>query len=180
MLNEIKIVQDTADELYSAEQLEIALDSMAYSINKDLAASDLLALCVLNGGIITAGKLIPRLTFPLTLDSINASRYQNKTAGGSIKWLLEPKTPLTGRNVLLIDDILDEGITLAAIKDYCLEHGAAHVYTVVLLDKSIDKIKPITADYVGLTVENRYIFGYGLDYKGYLRNAPGIYACKNL
>ena len=180
MLNEIKTVQDTADELYSANQLETALDAMAYSINKDLSASDLLVLCVLNGGIITAGKLIPRLIFPLTLDSINASRYQNKTSGGSIEWLLEPKTPLTGRTILLIDDILDEGITLAAIKAYCLDHGAAQVYTAVLLDKSIGKVKPITADYVGLPVENRYIFGYGLDYKGYLRNAPGIYACKDL
>ena len=93
---------------------------------------------------------------------------------------MEPKTPLTGRTILLIDDILDEGITLAAIKAYCLDHGAAQVYTAVLLDKSIGKVKPITADYVGLPVENRYIFGYGLDYKGYLRNAPGIYACKDL
>ena len=180
MLNEIRSIQDTADELYNVDQLETALNAMASSINTDLADTNLLVLCVLNGGIITAGKLLTRLTFPLTLDSINASRYQNKTSGGSIEWLLEPKTPLSGRTILLIDDILDEGITLAAIKDYCIKKGAESVYSAVLLDKSIGKSKPITADYVGLPVENRYLFGYGLDYKGYLRNAPGIYACKNL
>ena len=180
MLKEIRSIQDTADELYNVDQLETALNAMASSINTDLADTNLLVLCVLNGGIITAGKLLTRLTFPLTLDSINASRYQNKTSGGSIEWLLEPKTPLSGRTILLIDDILDEGITLSAIKDYCIKKGAESVYSAVLLDKSIGKSKPITADYVGLPVENRYLFGYGLDYKGYLRNAPGIYACKNL
>ena len=115
MLKEIKHIQDTADLLYSESQVESALDNMAKLINNSLADSNLLLLCVLNGGIITAGKLLTRLNFPLTIDSINASRYQNKIAGGTIEWLLEPKTSLTDRTILLIDDILDEGITLAAI-----------------------------------------------------------------
>ena len=180
MLNEIKSVQETADLLFSEQELTTALDAMAADINNTLADSNLLALCVLNGGIITAGHLLTRLTFPLNLDSINASRYQNKTSGGTIEWLLKPKTALAGRTVLLIDDILDEGITLAAIKAYCLEQGASKVYCAVLLDKQIGKAKPVAADFVGLSVENRYLFGYGLDYKGYLRNAAGIFACKDL
>ena len=90
---------------------------------------------------------------------------------------LKPTTPLSGRSVLIIDDVLDEGITLAAIKDYCLEQGAIEAYTAVLVDKLLDHDKPIHADFVGLTVENHYLFGYGMDYKGYLRNAAGIYAC---
>ena len=180
MLNEIKHIQETADLLYSETQLENALDAMALQINNNLADSNLLILCVLNGGIITAGKLLTRLSFPLTIDSINASRYQNKTTGGDIEWLLKPKTPLTNRTILLIDDILDEGITLAAIKDYCLKQGAKQVFSAVLLDKALNKTKPLAADFVGLTVENRYLFGYGLDYKGYLRNAAGIFACKDL
>ena len=177
MLKEIQHVHATAKQIYSEAQVEAALDMMAETINTVLAESNPLVLCVLNGGIIATGKLITRLTMPLTLDSINATRYQNQTSGGTIHWALKPTTPLAGRSVLIIDDVLDEGITLAAIKDYCLEQGAIEAYTAVLAEKLLDHDKPIQADFVGLTVENHYLFGYGMDYKGYLRNAAGIYAC---
>ncbi len=177
MLNEIQQVEATADLIYSEAQVEGALDDMAAAINENLAGSNPLVLCVLNGGIVVAGKLLPRLTMPLTLDSLSATRYQNQTSGGIIEWLLKPETPLNNRTVLIIDDILDEGITLAAIKEYCLEQGAHAVFTAVLADKRLDHDKPIEADFVGLSIENRYLFGYGMDYKGYLRNAAGIYAC---
>jgi len=178
MLNEIKNIQETADLLYNEQQVEAALDKMAKQINELLADLNPLILCVINGGIVVAGKLITRLTIPLTLDAINASRYQNNTLGGNVEWLLKPKTPIKNRNLLIIDDILDEGLTLLAIKDYCLEQGAASVYSAVLLDKNLGRVKPVSVDFIGLEVENRYLFGYGMDYKGYLRNAPGIYACK--
>ena len=178
MLNEIKNIQETADLLYNEQQVEAALDKMAKQINELLADLNPLILCVINGGIVVAGKLITRLTIPLTLDAINATRYQNNTLGGNVEWLLKPKTPIKNRNLLIIDDILDEGLTLLAIKDYCLEQGAASVYSAVLLDKNLGRVKPVSADFIGLQVENRYLFGYGMDYKGYLRNAPGIYACK--
>ncbi|MDO9140620.1 MAG: hypoxanthine-guanine phosphoribosyltransferase [Methylobacter sp.] len=179
MLEKIKHVQASADLLHSEQEVEAAIDNMAEQINNALAECNPLLLCVLNGGIPTFGKLLTRLTMPLTIDSINASRYQNQTSGGSIDWLLKPQTPLNGRTVLIVDDILDEGITLQAICDYCREQGAAAVYSAVLVDKILDHEKPISADFIGLTVENRYLFGYGMDYKGYLRNAPGIYACKD-
>ncbi len=178
MLEEINRIRATADLLHSYRQVEAAIDKMAQEINIALADCDPLLLCVMNGGIVVAGKLMTRLTIPLTLDAINASRYRNQTSGGSIEWVIKPKTPTKGRTVLLVDDILDEGITLAAISDYCKEQGAIAVYCAVLVDKILDHQKPIAADFVGLKVENRYLFGYGMDYKGYLRNAPGIYACK--
>ena len=178
MLKEIKHVEATADLLYSQAEVETALDHMAEQINHDLAERDPLLLCVMNGGIVVAGKLISRLTIPLTIDAINASRYQNRTTGSQIEWVLKPGTPLKNRTVLIIDDILDEGITLKAIIDYCLEQGATSVYTAVLVNKALDHEKPAKADFIGLTTPNRYLFGYGMDYKGYLRNAPGIYACK--
>jgi len=178
MLKEIEQVQATADLLYSGQQVEAAIERIAEQINTALAGRNPLVLCVMNGGIIVAGKLISRLTIPLTIDAINASRYQNQTSGSSIKWLLKPSTPIKNRTVLIVDDILDEGITLAAIRDYCLDQGAASVYSAVLADKILGHEKPATADFIGLEVENRYVFGYGMDYKGYLRNAPGIYACK--
>jgi hypoxanthine phosphoribosyltransferase len=179
MLKEIKHIQATAELLFSEREVEAALDTMAEQINGLLADRTPLLLCVLNGGIVVAGKLITRLTIPLNIDSINASRYQNQTSGGSIEWILKPGTPLGGRTVLIIDDILDEGITLAAIREYCFAQGATSVYSAVLVDKILDHEKPITADFIGLETANRYLFGYGMDYKGYLRNAPGIYACKD-
>jgi hypoxanthine phosphoribosyltransferase len=178
MLKEIKHIQATADLLYSEKEVEAALDKMAEQINVLLADRNPLLLCVLNGGIVIAGKLITRLSIPLTIDAINASRYQNQTSGSSIEWVLKPGTPLKDRTVLIIDDILDEGITLSAIHQYCLEQGATSVYSVVLVNKILDHEKPVTADFIGLETENRYLFGYGMDYKGYLRNAAGIYACK--
>jgi hypoxanthine phosphoribosyltransferase len=177
MLKEIQQVLETADLIYSEGQVETALDDMAAAINRMLAGTNPLVLCVLNGGIVAAGKLLTRLKMPLNIDSINATRYQNQTSGGVIEWVLKPGTPLKDRTILIIDDILDEGITLTAIKDYCLEQGAIAVYCAVLVDKLLAHDKPIRADFVGLQIENRYLFGYGMDYKGYLRNAAGIYAC---
>lgn len=178
MLKEIKHVQATAELLYSEEQLETAIDNMANEINILLADRNPLLLCVMNGGMVVGGKLLTRLNMPLTLDAINASRYQNLTSGGAVQWLLKPSSPLNGRTVLIVDDILDEGFTLQAIYEFCREQGASSIYSAVLVDKILDHEKPIVADFVGLQVENRYLFGYGMDYKGYLRNAPGIFACK--
>ncbi|MEQ1621614.1 MAG: hypoxanthine-guanine phosphoribosyltransferase [Methylococcales bacterium] len=178
MLKEIKLVQATADLLYSEQQVEAAIETMAKQINIVLADRNPLLLCVMNGGIAIGGKLLTKLTMSLTLDAINASRYQNLTSGGNIQWLLKPSTPIKNRTVLIVDDILDEGFTLQAIYEFCREQGASFIYSAVLVDKILDHEKPITADFVGLKVENRYLFGYGMDYKGYLRNAPGIFACK--
>lgn len=178
MLNEIQQVQQNADLLHSEQAVEQALDKIAAQINKELGDCNPVLLCVINGGIVTAGKLLTRLNFPLTVDAINASRYRDQTRGGDIKWLLQPSTPLKDRTVLIVDDILDEGFTLQALFRYCEEQGAKAIYSAVLVDKKLDRPKPITADFVGLEVEDRYVFGYGMDYKGYLRNAAGIYACK--
>jgi hypoxanthine phosphoribosyltransferase len=178
MLEEIKQVQQSADLLFSEQEVEAALDKMAEQINRTLAETNPLVLCAMNGGVVTTGKLLTRLTMPLTIDAINASRYQNQTAGGAIAWILKPSASLKNRIVLIVDDILDEGFTLLAIYRYCLEQGAAAVYSAVLVDKMLDREKPIKADFVGLQAHNRYLFGYGMDYKGYLRNAPGLYACR--
>ncbi|MDD4913519.1 MAG: hypoxanthine-guanine phosphoribosyltransferase [Methylococcales bacterium] len=181
MLDEINHIRKHAIRLYDSQQVEAALDRMAAEITAQLQDSNPLVLCVINGGIIPTGKLLPRLDFPLMLDSIHASRYRNTTAGSAkIHWLFKPTTPLADRTILIIDDILDEGYTLRAIVDYCLEQGARKVYTAALLDKMLGTEKPVQADFVGLTVENHYLFGYGMDYKGYLRNADGVYACKEV
>ena len=180
MLNEVQQVMQNAELLIAPEQVEAALDSMATAITTELGSKNPLVLCVINGGIIATGKLLPRLHFPLTLDSIHASRYRNTTSGSEIEWLFKPTSALKDRSVLIVDDILDEGFTLQAIVAWCHQQQAKAVYSAVLLDKVLDHSKPIQADFVGLPVANRYVFGYGMDYKGYLRNAAGIYACKDL
>jgi len=150
---------------------------MATNINSTLAGKYPIVLCVMNGGIVTAGKLLTKLTFPLTLDSINVSRYGKQTSGSQINWIQKPVTQLKDRTVLIIDDILDQGLTLEAIYQFCRKQGASHIYSAVLVDKQLNKPKPVQADFIGVSVADRYVYGYGMDYKGYLRNAPGIYAC---
>jgi len=177
MLREIEQIQKNAQLLHTEAEVEAAIDSMAEKINAALATHNPIVLCVMNGGIVTAGKLITKLNFPLTLDAINVSRYGNQVSGSKINWLQKPVSSLKDRTVLLIDDILDQGLTLEAIYQYCLEQGANHVYSAVLVDKQLTKTKPVQADFIGLSIADHYLYGYGMDYKGYLRNAPGIYAC---
>lgn len=179
MNKEISEIESTSDLLHSEMEVESAIDSMAEKINGLLNKTNPVVLCVMNGGIVVSGKLLTRLKFPLTIDTINASRYHNETSGGEIKWKQKPETDLKDRTVLIVDDLLDEGITLEAIYNYCKDQGARNIYTVVLVDKKLDHKKPIVANFTGLEVANRYLFGYGMDYKGYLRNAAGIYACRD-
>ncbi len=178
MLNEILNIQKTADLLYSESEIEAAISKIAKNISIQLEGKQPIILCVMNGGVVVTGKLLPQLTIPCTFDAINASRYRNEISGGTIKWIQKPASNLNNQCVLIIDDILDEGFTLEAIVNYCKDQGASSIYTAVLVDKKRGHTKPIMADFVALEVENRYLFGYGMDYKGYLRNAPGIYACK--
>jgi hypoxanthine phosphoribosyltransferase len=167
-----------AELLHGASEIELALDRIAAHITAALADTFPVALCVMGGGVVFAGKLLPRLGFPLEFDYLHATRYRNGTRGGDIEWAVLPRIDLTGRSVLVLDDILDEGHTLAAAKQRLLELGAADVKIAVLADKNLGREKPITADYVGLTLPDRYVFGMGMDAYGIWRNLPGIYALK--
>lgn len=176
LLTEIETIRRTADILFTECEVEKAIDGLAEQITLRMREKNPILLTVLNGGIIFVGKLLTRLHFPLEIDSVHATRYRGETSGGRIHWLQKPALPLQGRTVLIADDILDEGVTLAAIADWCREQGAAEVYIAVLVDKQIGRERPCAADFVGLRAENRYLFGYGMDYKNYLRNSPGIFA----
>lgn len=175
--DDIRDVFAKASCLYSKTEVDAALDRMATEISYKLAHTNPIFLCVVVGGIVALGNLLPRLDFPLEVDYIHATRYRNTTRGHDIEWKAEPSTSLEGRTVVIIDDILDGGITLQSIVDHCRGKGATNIYTGILVDKSSARVEGgyPTADFTGLTVDNHYIFGYGMDYKGYLRNAPGIY-----
>lgn len=177
-LEALKILEE-ADVLFTQSEVETALKQMAAEITSVLADRNPLVLCMMTGAVVPAGIIIPMLEFPLEFDYVHLTRYRGETSGGKIEWIRKPGAGLNGRTILLVDDILDEGITLEALIDECKKQQAEKIYTAVLVDKQIGRPRtPARADFTGLLVPNRYIFGYGMDYKGYLRNAPGIYAVR--
>ena len=169
---------DRAAQLANRADVEQALDRMASEIRRDLAGRDPLVLAVMVGGLMPTAWLLQRLAFPLQLDYIHASRYRGGTRGGAeIDWVATPRTPLPGRVVLVIDDILDVGHTLAAILDYCRAHGAAEVRSAVLVEKlHARRAAGLQADYTGLRIEDRYLFGCGMDYHDHHRQHSAVYA----
>lgn len=171
-----------ADELYSAAAVNQALDIMAQQITAKLGDKNPLVLCIMNGGVIVTGHLLTRLQFPLQQDYLHASRYRGATSGSkTVSWLHKPETPLADRHVLLVDDILDEGYTLREIISWCETQGAASVHSAVLADKQHDRrIDGLACDFHALKLPDRYVFGCGMDYKKYWRNAHGVYAVKGL
>lgn len=177
-LSEAWQILHDADLIHSAEEVNQAILQLALGITADYTEKNPLVLTVMNGGIMFAGQLLPLLRFPLSCDYIHASRYRNATKGGKLEWIALPRESVQGRHVLLLDDILDEGYTLAAIKTKLLSLGAAHVACAVLTNKNIEKSKPVQAEYIGLNLPNRYVFGCGMDVFGAWRNLPAIYALK--
>jgi len=166
-----------AEQLFNSKEIEKAISTMAMTISTELANNNPLIMPVMNGGLVLGGVLIPQLNFPLQIDYIHATRYRGETSGHELHWLKKPEKSLADRTVLLIDDILDEGITLSAIVDYCYNAGAIKVLTAVLAEKILQQDKPIQhANFTGLQVPDRYVFGYGMDYHEYHRNLAGIYA----
>ncbi|MGE5384474.1 MAG: hypoxanthine-guanine phosphoribosyltransferase [Betaproteobacteria bacterium] len=179
-LEEIKAAMAEADCLATPAEVSAALDRMAAAITARLADSNPICYCVMNGGLVIAGRLLARLQFPLEVAYLHASRYGHQLNGNLLDWRVRPTQDLTDRTVLVIDDILDEGHTLEAIVAHCRAEGARDVLSAVLVDKQHErKARPgLKPDFHGLEIEDRFLFGCGMDYKGYWRNAAGIYALK--
>lgn len=177
---EVERVWREADCLWSGEQVQQAIAAQAAAISEQLGDKNPLVLVVMRGGMIYGAQLLMRLHFPLEMDYIHVSRYGRGLSGSELKWKVTPAESLDGRHVLILDDILDEGLTLEAITQACESQGAASVTTAVLVDKTHDRRSSpgFKAHYTGLTAPDRFLFGYGMDYKGYLRNADGIFAVK--
>lgn len=173
-------VHEEADLLVSGETIAASIDTMATEITETLAKEMPLVLCVLNGGMIPMAQLLLKLQFPLETDYLHATRYGNKTVGTNLSWLARPSTDIKGRTVLVVDDIYDEGHTLAAICEYLEEAGAKKVYAAALLNKLHDRKVDYVPDFIGLDVEDRFVYGFGMDYQGYFRNVDGIYAVKGM
>ena len=169
---------ENSDLVSSAAEVQAAIERVAAQLTARLAESYPLVLAVMGGAVVFAGQLLPKLRFPLDFDYIHATRYGAATRGSDIKWRVSPPPDIAGRTVLVLDDILDGGDTMAAIRDRMKEGGARAFYSAVLVEKILQKPKPISADFVGLKIEDRFVFGCGMDAKGYWRNLPEIRAMK--
>lgn len=174
---ELDRVRASARCLADGAAIAHAVDRMAVEITEKLSQTNPLLLGVMTGGVMPLAMLLQRLDFPLQVDYTHLTRYGLRTTGGELRWVKRPPESVRGRTVLVVDDLLDHGITLQAIVDACRELGAAEVLTAVLVTKQIEDRAGLAAtDFSGLTVPDVYLFGYGMDYKTWLRNAPGIFA----
>jgi len=171
-------ILNQAELIISAGEVQAAVMNVAREINTVLTDVHPLLLSVMGGAVVFTGQLLPLLTFPLDFDYVHVSRYGSNQQGGALHWKVEPRENVTGRVVLVVDDILDEGETLAAVKQRVLDLGATKFYSAVFADKQIAKVKPIHADFVGVELPDRFVFGYGMDIHGAWRNLPAIYATR--
>ncbi len=178
--NKFDTVLENSECLCSQEDINLGLDRLAEGITAKLKDTNPVILSVMVGAMIPTGHLLTRLRFPLEVDYIHATRYRGATRGGDLHWLVEPHINLKDRTVLIVDDIMDGGLTLAAIIDYCVQAQAKAVYSAVMINKIRKREVGVNfePDFIGLSTEDRYLFGFGLDYHGYWRNLPEVYAIK--
>ena len=173
-----------SDLLHDRHAIDVAIARMADAIRSDYAGQRPLLLTVMHGGMLFASELALALgqgdALDLEFDFLRVSRYHGGTSGTDLQWKHRPATPLAGKHVLLADDILDEGYTLDAVRAWCREQGAADVRIAVLAWKRHDRLVPgLRADYVGIEVPDRYVYGFGMDYYEQGRNLPAIYALRD-
>ena len=182
---------ENSERIAGAEEVQAAVRRVATEIEQRLSTSYPLVLAVMGGAVVFAGQLLPLLRFPLDFDYIHATRYGPATRGERVEWRVTPPEGVKGRTVLVLDDILDYanstveemtmldyGETMAAIRDRLLEHGAHAFFCAVLVEKKLQRKKPIATDFVGLQIPDRFVFGCGMDAKGFWRNLPEIRAMR--
>ena len=180
--NRARALLENAEEIFDQETVQASVRRMAATLNARFGDEEKqefpLVLGVMGGAVVFTGSLLPQLTFPLEFDYIHVSRYGDEDKGGEVVWKVVPRSNVSGRTVIVLDDILDEGETLAHVKQRLLDMGAKEVILAVFADKAIGKAKPVKADIVGITIPNRFVVGFGMDAYGYWRNLPGLWAIK--
>ncbi|WP_198118660.1 hypoxanthine-guanine phosphoribosyltransferase [Massilia rhizosphaerae] len=181
--NRARALLANAEEIVSADKVQAAVRNVAEVLNQrfdnDEAGDFPLVLGVMGGAVVFTGNLLPQLTFPLEFDYIHVTRYGDLDRGGEVVWKVIPRQDVKGRTIIIVDDILDEGETLAHVKQRLLDMGAAEVILAVFADKELGKVKPVQADIVGLTVPNQFVVGFGMDAHGYWRNLPGLWVIRD-
>ena len=176
-----KLLQN-AEEIFDAQEVQQAVAGVAEKLNERFDRPEdetfPLVLGVMGGAVVFVGQVLPQLRFPLEFDYIHVSRYGDEDQGGRVVWKVIPRPNVAGRTIIVLDDILDEGETLAHVKQRLLDMGAAEVIIAVFADKALKQAKPVKADIVGLTIPNKFVVGFGMDVYGYWRNLPGLWAIR--
>ena len=167
----------SAREICTAKQVDAAIDRLAEELTDVVRQENPTILAVMHGGAFTATQLCRRLNFPYQFDFVHVTRYGGRLTGGELQWPVPPSPDLAGRTVVVVDDILDRGLTLADLHERLRQIGVAAIYSAVLVSKTIDdRTSRPQVDFVGLDVEDVYVFGCGMDYKGYWRGLPSLFA----
>jgi hypoxanthine phosphoribosyltransferase len=173
--------QDVQKVLFSEGTILARLDEIGWQISKDYEGKDLTVVALLNGSIMFMADLLKRVRIPLQIDCWSISSYHGNKSSGTVNFRQHELCDVTNRHVLLLDDILDSGLTLHTIKAKIMsETKAASVKSCVLLSKKVKRIKEIEADYTGFVIENEFVVGYGLDYNQDYRNLPYIGVLKHV
>jgi hypoxanthine phosphoribosyltransferase len=173
---DVQDVRRRARRLYSARDVARALDRMAAELTPLLEHTNPVVLAVMHGGAFTAIELCRRFQFAHELDYVHVTRYRGKTRGGGIAWRARPRSALRGRTVLVVDDILDHGKTLRALDDELERIGIEKRLCAVLVVKRVAIADRPSVTVTGLAVDDVYVFGSGIDYRGYWRGLAGVHA----
>lgn len=168
------LCDDIATVLVTEEQIEEAVDEIAAKLGDDVRDCHPILVGVLIGAFVFMADLVRRLDFPLEVDFVNASSYGDRTNPDELEIVTDMTLDVTGRHVVIVDDIADTGQTLRALAWMLQERGAATVRTCCLLDKPARRTCDFEADYVGVTIPDQFVVGYGLDYAGNHRNLPFV------
>ncbi len=169
-------MQDDLERVLFSEQTIMArLDEIAAEIVRDYRERELTVIAVLNGSLIFMADLLRRIPLPLKLDCLSVASYHGGTkSSGEVVFRQVALPDVTGRHILILDDILDSGLTLNAIRRKLEEAKPLSVRVCVLLEKQIPRAAPVDADYIGFKIANEFVVGYGLDYMERYRNLPCI------
>ena len=175
--SDLQRIKENSDLVFSAIQVQAAVEKIGQALELKIKDKNAILICVMNGGLTLMADLSRNLSCDVRFDYLQVARYRDKTVGGSLHWLKEPQLSLEDQTVVLVDDIYDEGYTMEELVSYCEKNGAKEVITVVLLYKQKSSPQVGSKPHIyGLDVPDRYVYGYGMDYKGYFRNASAIYA----
>ena len=161
--------------LISNEEIQKRLDELAARVNEDYAGKDLLVVCILKGAVSVFADVLRRLTIPCSIDFMAISSYGSSTkSSGVVRILKDLDHGIEGKDVLIVEDIVDSGMSMSYLMDNLGTRGPASLKLLTLLDKPARREQEIYADYVGYTIPDAFVVGYGLDYAEEYRNLPYI------
>lgn len=169
------VLSDLDRVLLDASTIQTRIAVMAKEVQRDFAGQLLTVIAIMDGGLFFVADLLRGIDLPIRLVTMGASSYHGTTqSSGEVKFQWPPTLDLKGQHVLLLDDILDTGLTLGALQERLQQEGVASIKTAVLLQKRREHVREVRVNYVGFEIEDEFVVGYGMDYQGRFRNLPCI------